>query len=330
MRTRLLFICWLGGLASTGAAGAAPSVEQIVSEWEAYEARIRAVGLSGKMDRTGSRNNDTPRRSRLQFAVSQWGVRLEERGFENDTSDKETEGEVFGWNDKYTFQLALNPNKSEWRLTTLGQPEAGDRTRQKLAMHYPTNSPLLDLFGDSIIRIVKTGRLKVQSADDATCVLTGRDVKVVLLNGSRTYHELEFVLDPQRQYAVLSAVCKVTQNKTPGVLTLKNTVAMLDGLPVPERSIQVQDYSSDGKPFVLKLDCEYKIDLGVRFRPEDFSLSHYGLPEPPGVTWERPTPTYVWLLLAAAVLGVVAVGCRWLLKRRAKAVPPQVPPTPTA
>lgn len=58
-----------------------------------------------------------------------------------------------------------------------------------------------------------------------------------------------------------------------------------------------------------------------------FYLSHYGLPEPPGVTPpSRPTPTYVWLLLAAVGFGGITLGCRWLLKRRAKSVPPTPPP----
>jgi len=88
-------------------------------------------------------------------------------------------------------------------------------------------------------------------------------------------------------------------------------------------TVDKQDYKSVVSMTVLSLENR-------KINEHEFTLSAYGLPELPGVTWERPTPTYVWLLLAAAVLGVVAVGCRWLLKRRAKVVPPPVPPTPTA
>ncbi|MCX7700567.1 MAG: hypothetical protein N2039_06785 [Gemmataceae bacterium] len=45
-------------------------------------------------------------------------------------------------------------------------------------------------------------------------------------------------------------------------------------------------------------------------------LSYYGLPEPADVIWEKPTPMYVWLLLAAAVCAVLAFTLRWWVKRR--------------
>lgn len=59
-----------------------------------------------------------------------------------------------------------------------------------------------------------------------------------------------------------------------------------------------------------------------------FWLTHYGLPEPEGVTPpKKPIPLYVWLLSGAVGLGLIALVCRWLLRRRsAKSVP--VAPSP--
>lgn len=61
---------------------------------------------------------------------------------------------------------------------------------------------------------------------------------------------------------------------------------------------------------------------------QQFWLTHYGLPEPEGVTPpKKPIPLYVWLLSAAAGLGLIALVCRWLLHRRsAKTVPVAPPP----
>jgi hypothetical protein len=54
----------------------------------------------------------------------------------------------------------------------------------------------------------------------------------------------------------------------------------------------------------------------------DFTLSAYGLPEPQGVTWERPTPRYVYLLAAAGGFTLLAVVLRWLARRyRASTAP---------
>ncbi|MBY0233193.1 MAG: hypothetical protein K2W96_28250 [Gemmataceae bacterium] len=47
-----------------------------------------------------------------------------------------------------------------------------------------------------------------------------------------------------------------------------------------------------------------------------FRLSAFGLPEPVGVEWPKPTPRWVWLLVAAAGLAVLAVGFRWFARRR--------------
>jgi hypothetical protein len=57
-----------------------------------------------------------------------------------------------------------------------------------------------------------------------------------------------------------------------------------------------------------------------------FTLSQYGLPEPEGILWKKPIPLYVWLLAGAAVLGLIALVCRWLLRRRLKSAPVAPPP----
>jgi len=60
---------------------------------------------------------------------------------------------------------------------------------------------------------------------------------------------------------------------------------------------------------------------------KEFSLSAYGLPEPEGVVWAKPaTPLYLWLLLAAAILGVLAVALRIMYRRRSRVSNPIAPP----
>ena len=52
---------------------------------------------------------------------------------------------------------------------------------------------------------------------------------------------------------------------------------------------------------------------------EPLLLSYYGLPEPEGVVWEKPIPSYVWYLSIAGGALAVMFLCGWLLKRRARA-----------
>ena len=69
-------------------------------------------------------------------------------------------------------------------------------------------------------------------------------------------------------------------------------------------------------------------------RAADFSeaecrLSAFGLPEPVGVKWEKPTRRYVWFLVAAVVFVALAVGFRLLARRRtanAAGEKPNAPP----
>ena len=60
----------------------------------------------------------------------------------------------------------------------------------------------------------------------------------------------------------------------------------------------------------------YKCEIDRHVPDSEFTLSAFGLPEPVGVEWGRKTPVYVWLFLAAGVLGVLALGLRWLAHRR--------------
>ncbi len=60
----------------------------------------------------------------------------------------------------------------------------------------------------------------------------------------------------------------------------------------------------------------YKIWQDRDIPEREFSLSAYGLPEPPGITFARPTPTYVWFLLGAAGFTVLAIAFRWLARRK--------------
>ncbi len=49
---------------------------------------------------------------------------------------------------------------------------------------------------------------------------------------------------------------------------------------------------------------------------EEFTLSAFGLPEPVGVTWKKPTPTYVRILVAAGACGGLALLFRYLSRRK--------------
>ena len=61
----------------------------------------------------------------------------------------------------------------------------------------------------------------------------------------------------------------------------------------------------------------YEIEYNGEISDDEFWLSHYGFPEPVGVVREKPTPRYLWLLLATGAFLALAIGFRYLARRRA-------------
>ena len=61
---------------------------------------------------------------------------------------------------------------------------------------------------------------------------------------------------------------------------------------------------------------DYNLSAAANVSDSDFTLTAFGLPEPVGVTWEKPTPRYLFFLAAAAGFAVLVVLFRWLARRR--------------
>lgn len=106
---------------------------------------------------------------------------------------------------------------------------------------------------------------------------------------------------------------------------------------VPGRveTTETMSYDKEGFPVPIPSQCVYsETDLKTaerirslitvtHFQSEpqreeaEFTLSAFGMPEPVGVVWDKPTPRYVWFLVAAGVFIAIAVGFRLLARRRA-------------
>src|SRR5262249_45077640 len=77
-------------------------------------------------------------------------------------------------------------------------------------------------------------------------------------------------------------------------------------------------YHPDGKEWFItesESTCDFRHSEG-EFDDRDFTLTTYGLPEPYGITWSRPTPRYVWLLIGAVGCLMLGLGLRYLAKRK--------------
>jgi hypothetical protein len=135
-------------------------------------------------------------------------------------------------------------------------------------------------------------------------------------------------LDPTKGWSLREV--SITETGT-GVTSIGNTKYSVDvypgDLPLLTGYTSSSVIKRDGK-VIRDIISEAKItpEPGRSTQESDYSLTAYGFPEPEGVVWKKPIPLYVWLLAGAAAFALIALVCRWLLRRRSKSAPVVPPP----
>lgn len=69
----------------------------------------------------------------------------------------------------------------------------------------------------------------------------------------------------------------------------------------------------------ITMDFDWEVDESVP--DSDFTLAAYGLPEPGSEPVKKNLPLYVWIILATAICIALAVGFRFLARRRTRTEP---------
>lgn len=66
----------------------------------------------------------------------------------------------------------------------------------------------------------------------------------------------------------------------------------------------------------IETEIAYEVNENAVLNESDFTLTAFGLPEPPGITWERPTPWWIYfgLIGGGCLVGFVLIGV--FLRRR--------------
>jgi hypothetical protein len=121
------------------------------------------------------------------------------------------------------------------------------------------------------------------------------------------------MLDPAGYWTLIEGRFHIQDIIATGKIEIHIDYKFDNGVPIPVRYYQTGS-RSNGTNFRE----EFTYDWSVPARPlpeSEFTLSHYGLPEPVGVVWEKRTPVYVWLLVAAGALLTLGIFFRWLARR---------------
>ncbi|MCS6976831.1 MAG: hypothetical protein NZM31_07470 [Gemmatales bacterium] len=125
-------------------------------------------------------------------------------------------------------------------------------------------------------------------------------------------YDVEFTLDPQRLWSIVRCDKTIYIPQKDG--TLANPFGHFyeveygetnNSVPLPER-VTVWFWSGGNRTPTVKETITF-VRLTPRKASEaEFTLSAFGLPEPPGVTWERPTPWWLYGIVVGFALVVLS------------------------
>ena len=132
------------------------------------------------------------------------------------------------------------------------------------------------------------------------------------------------LLDPERSWCVRGYEIQTKHSNAAGVFR-SDTIEIRDSsvprLPLPVRITSIKTSRATepgfvGQTVITTSDTQFELREPYPPADDDFRLSAYGLPEPPGITWERPTPRWHYLLAAAVGFAALAAAIRWFARLR--------------
>lgn len=235
---------------------------------------------------------------------------------------------VLCWNTQYAFNLK-RPKTATPEVWLLGELIVANPSENKLKQFFFANGfdgylfePLTAFYGSTCDKYLADGSLRVtgESRQDGL-VRADFQLKAAFSDDPSDKPEAfsgYMILDPATHYLITEALITREILRDPGgskQVKLSRTIVRTDDM-LTAGSIAYD--TLDGKSFEA---CRYS---GYRFEdtdPNEFRVSHFGIPEPVGVTWEKPTPRYVWFLLGAGGFAALMLVFRYLARRRATTSP---------
>jgi len=295
---------------------------EILESWKRYKAKLSHA--QGEYSGTSKRRHGTDSsvgNVEVKFAFTSGCQRVEL--VETETGTVKPSRQLICRNPKYSFRLDLRENGWLLREVVMAGEEPSsvrDSLHDKLdawlaclnCLNAIERTQLLDLADDLRWTEPQEGQTKALNLIKERRLKSGPN--------TITYHKLSLQLNADHYHTLQSARAEWLMNKTEGILEITASQQMNGGIPVPTRLVSRQTYPTiPGGDLEITTDTSFRIDPSVELPDQDFTLTAYGLPEPVGITWSKPTPNYVWPLVAAGGCVVLALGFRFLARRRAAA-----------
>jgi hypothetical protein len=255
--------------------------------------------------------------------------------------DNNSYSRCLGLNEKYAFVLARKKPGDPWIITNVVSDLtniAANPAFQNLQVKQggvwaapPTDlheyGPLGALIGEPGFSIEKAESFSRDGLDllrfHFLCQRFAGDSKY---QGSMHYERGWFIVEPSRHWRLLEYEALVNyRGRTKTSAVFHGAIEYVDGperMPLLRSSlIRIKAKTAAlGSPHAPPQDfeAEVKTDFRVEAREcaaEEFRLSGFGFPEPPGVEWKQPIPLFVWLGLGAFGALIFAIMITWLRQR---------------
>lgn len=243
------------------------------------------------------------------------------------------EGDAFGRNQVYAFHLQRKDSGQPWVIVNVEKHEAGKKseTYRELAdsvtalcscLHLHATASLPDLVKQPTFRVLKAGSVQAQGEE---LIQIDFDNSHALQENGRDFYPIQagtLLLDAKRHWCLRACTLRVKFVNAEGYV--KKTVeyqALANPFPIPKRSHEAREFTtSKGENQAATVEQVFTVSEPSSL-PEDqeFTLSAFGLQEPPGVIWSKPTPWYLWAGGIAFVCLILGFLCKRFARRAAAA-----------
>ncbi len=313
----------LEGFAYGQGSGHLDGLKRKIAEWEAISSQIQ-----GEIElRTNSIIDGNARTSIMHRHLKRnqsSAVMIEEQ-----KSAKGGSKVAYGFNGKYSFEIIHAANG--WKLNEkvqfdnpssvmYGGSPLGKNIRDAACANYP-----LDLFAGEGGYIVEKSETKEEGGSRLFVVnfsqIARSDGKVHRVSKGSMFFDTALEMSLVRVEVQHSAKEGAPPHSRTEIRTEYD--GKLGDFPRPKSRVQrTNDGKAKNGELINTVEIDYKLRLDPSVPDTEFTLSAFGLPEPRGITWERPTPKWIWYGLGG--LGLIAFGVwlRWWKtpKPEAKAV----------
>jgi hypothetical protein len=224
--------------------------------------------------------------------------------------------EVRGFNSKYFFQLRRPNNTSPFVLLHLGSPDPYSKALAWGRFGGEATLWLRDheaLFIDEWKSVPHFKWLSCSRTSDSRVVLTAqyRPPGIPRPPQPRPY-DMELIVSPSLSWCIVHGKKKIYIPQKDGTLSEPfghyydiEYGERIGSVPIPKRMVAYW-WSEDPQKPGLRTTTTFLSLVHRKADERDFTLSAFGLPEPPGVTWERPTPWWLYGILVGFALILVS------------------------